>query len=405
MFAAAAVMASLLLGAGALPVSAQTPGESPGIPPAPVWPPPSEAPEADSGLEVPTAYPLLMIDDKTYDAGTVWQGEMVEATFMIRNEGQENLTLEVFRKSCGCTAVLIPNKLIPPGTQSPVTLKVNTSGKRKRFTVNATLKTNDPLTPELKLVVTGIATPYISIEPQQSVIFGRITEGTQQSRELTLTGNLDEPLQIVEVRLDKPHFTHKLETIEDGKSYKLTVSTNPPLKKGSNTARLVVVTSYESVPNVDIKCSAYVPERLSLKPAQLTLSNPVHYGDVQRVVYVHDEGERKAAVISTRTTSEDIKVDYEPLPTGRGYKVTLNFTAGMEIPQQGHAVFVETDDPDPDYRVLQTKILPRRTPQPRQARAVTPTAAPRKPAAAPARPQPAATPTIPPAPNTGSSGS
>lgn len=356
---AAAICAGLVWALGADAVLAQTGGGSPGeIPPAPVYPPVSADQQAQGELK--ESLPLVVIDDTTYDAGTIWQGEDIRHTFTIRNEGQDNLVVRLIRKSCGCTGLEIPNKVIPPQTSSSISMRVNTKGKRGRFSVNATLGTNDPLMPELRLTAKGDAKPYVDIKPRPSAIFGRVQQDTASSKEFTLTGNLEERLDILSVTIDHPRFTHTLIPIEEGKSYKLTISTQPPLKRGANNGMCTVRTSYEGVPDLRIRCSAYVPERLSLRPTRLQLSSPTTFADAQRVIYLQDEGDQQAEILSVRTTHEDISVDSAPHPSGRGYRVTVNVKPGLVIPPEGHSVFIETSDEE--YRVLEAKITARRQP-------------------------------------------
>jgi hypothetical protein len=364
----AAALVGLVFGLGGGMAWAQG-GGGLSIPPPPGYSTPGESEKASG--ELTEALPQLVIGETTYDAGTVWQGEDVRAEFTVRNEGTENLTLKMVKKSCGCTAVDIPNKLVPPGTSTPVTVTVTTRGKRSRFSVNATLGTNDPLMPEVNLTIKGDAKPFVDIQPQPSAIFGRVESGSSVNKEFTLRGNLeDEPLQILGVQFDSDKFESKLETIEEGRTYKLVISTAPPLKRGANNGTCIIDTSYEKEPQLRIRCSAYVPERLALRPSRLTLSSPTTFADAQRVIYLQDEGEKKAEIVSIRTTSEDITVDTEEHPSGRGYRLTINVKPGLEIPNEGHSVFVETNDEE--YRVLELQIMPRRQRVPTPQQTISP---------------------------------
>ncbi len=61
------------------------------------------------------AAPNLQFDNPKYDFGEVFQGGKVRHVFEFVNEGDEALYIDRVRSSCGCTAVLISEKNIPPG--------------------------------------------------------------------------------------------------------------------------------------------------------------------------------------------------------------------------------------------------------------------------------------------------
>jgi len=61
------------------------------------------------------------------EAGTVAQGQVVEAVFEIVNQGNADLTISDVRPSCGCTVAEF-DKAIRPGRKGRVLLKVETRG-------------------------------------------------------------------------------------------------------------------------------------------------------------------------------------------------------------------------------------------------------------------------------------
>ena len=74
--------------------------------------------------------------DSVYNAGTVVKGEIIHATFKVKNTGNYPLVFGEVRASCGCTVPRKPQKPIQPGESSKITAEVNTkdlsSGKIKK---------------------------------------------------------------------------------------------------------------------------------------------------------------------------------------------------------------------------------------------------------------------------------
>jgi hypothetical protein len=65
--------------------------------------------------------------DSVFNAGTVVKGEIIHATFKVRNTGDYPLVFGEVRASCGCTVPSKPQKPIQPGETSQITAEVNTA--------------------------------------------------------------------------------------------------------------------------------------------------------------------------------------------------------------------------------------------------------------------------------------
>jgi len=96
------------------------------------------------------AGPLTTVEfkDKTYDFGTVMEGEYVEHDFVFKNTGNEPLILKNVKPSCGCTVPTWPREPIPPGKTGVIHAKFNTARRgrpggapqNKHITVTGNIK-------------------------------------------------------------------------------------------------------------------------------------------------------------------------------------------------------------------------------------------------------------------------
>lgn len=89
-------------------------------------------PESASGEEE-GGMPELAFETKSYDFGTVSQGEEVEHPFVYRNEGDAPLVIVSIEPSCGCTvAEEPPEEPILPGGSDTLTITYDSKGHRGR---------------------------------------------------------------------------------------------------------------------------------------------------------------------------------------------------------------------------------------------------------------------------------
>ncbi len=86
----------------------------------------------------------LELTDKNFDFGKIKQGEKVNHTFVFKNTGKSELVIRKVSASCGCTAVMASDKIIPPGKEGKISITFNSTGKTGNQNKTITLITNDP---------------------------------------------------------------------------------------------------------------------------------------------------------------------------------------------------------------------------------------------------------------------
>jgi hypothetical protein len=94
------------------------------------------------------AQPAIVIPEKTYNFDSIGPKDVVERTFIIRNNGEAPLTISRAYTTCGCTTAEISASVIPPGKVAEITLVFDagfhedTSGQTVRR--GLIIESNDP---------------------------------------------------------------------------------------------------------------------------------------------------------------------------------------------------------------------------------------------------------------------
>ncbi len=109
-------------------------------------------------VEISKGAALIKFDKTEYDFGTVNEGDVVEAEFVVTNSGNTNLVITNAQPSCGCTVPEWPREAIKPGESSKVLAKFNTAGKPNKQSKTITLITNTASGREV-LRIKGNVTP------------------------------------------------------------------------------------------------------------------------------------------------------------------------------------------------------------------------------------------------------
>ena len=109
-------------------------------------------------VEISKGAAAIDFDRTEYNFGTVNEGDIVEAKFVVINSGKTDLLITKVQPSCGCTVPEWPRTPIKPGESGEILAKFNTAGKPNRQSKSLTLYTNTARGREV-LKLTGSVTP------------------------------------------------------------------------------------------------------------------------------------------------------------------------------------------------------------------------------------------------------
>jgi hypothetical protein len=204
----------------------------------------AQAPPAWSGPHIAAAEP-------DHDFGSVEQGFIVEHRFEVVNQGDQALEIKSVKSSCGCSAMLESSKTLAPGERGWVEASLDTvrlSGPQAKA---VRVKTNDPVQPELTLMLHGTVLADVVAEPRQ-VFFGRLERGEAASSVVRVS--LRQPdLAITGVKAEGGRVKVRSEPL-DGQELgvRLVVTLLPSRASGRINDRILVTTTSGRQPVVAI---------------------------------------------------------------------------------------------------------------------------------------------------------
>lgn len=343
--------------------------------------------------------PKIELSSNVWDFGEKWYGEEASGDITIKNVGDMPLKIIQVRSSCGCTVAKPPvgttwNGLtMQPGEAHTLTLSYNTKKVRDKVSQNVTISTNDPLNPNVIIQVKGGIKQLFAMTPADRVTFTNLERDTDQSRELMLTSNVDEPVNVKVKQIttgkpvpdsqagldnipdpETPPFEVTLEPVEAGKKYKLIVKTAPPLNLGSNIATIELETDNERFPTLTIPVTAYVPPRVQTSPMRLYVPRKGTTA-IQRYVRVRYQTDTPVKVTGIETTHESVKAELMPPRTNTApnasvamHEIRATLPPASEFPAEGAEIIIKTDDPSPEYAEFRVAVVLQ--PEPRKPAAV-----------------------------------
>ncbi|NPA51956.1 MAG: choice-of-anchor D domain-containing protein [Aquificae bacterium] len=168
-----------------------------------------------SGEAIEPIYPLIVVEPKEYDFGTVIVNQTVEETFSIENQGFSELVVEEIK--IGKDFSLDLNKGANPCGSTPVSIQPNqkcTFGvvfspqKDKKYKSSIEIKSNDYQNKKLKINLYAegrYESPIISVTPRE-YDFGGVFIGNTEEKEFIVKNTGELQLQIFEIKLKNENF-------------------------------------------------------------------------------------------------------------------------------------------------------------------------------------------------------
>lgn len=132
------------------------------------------------------ASPKAVVEESVFNAGDLPQGTPLITVFLVKNAGDEPLTLQV--KSCCGVKAAAPAGPIEPGATGKITISVATFQLRGKYKKDIEIITNDPETKDLTVTIQATIRETLSITPAY-VNFGQVRQGSNYVMEIVIANN------------------------------------------------------------------------------------------------------------------------------------------------------------------------------------------------------------------------
>jgi len=129
--------------------------------------------------------PKIFFENPNYDFGKIIKGQKVEYVYKFENQGNIDLEISKVKSSCGCTAAILTDKIIPPGETGEIKATFNSGSYLGKVMKSITVKSNDPEKSSYRLTLTGNIEEIISANPK-SINFGSIYYGGKMDKTATI---------------------------------------------------------------------------------------------------------------------------------------------------------------------------------------------------------------------------
>jgi len=182
-----------------------------------------------SASKVFAAGPQIVVDENDINFGSIAQGEKVERVFQFSNAGDDLLRIERVKSSCGCTAALLANRDLEPGTTGEVRATFDSTRFQGLVVKTIYLYTNDPMHKVVQLHLRGEVRRELSVSPNRLVLESVIPgQKTLASVAIANVGDKEFVVERAEVTVKEARVDFPRRVLQPGETAEITLQVNVP---------------------------------------------------------------------------------------------------------------------------------------------------------------------------------
>ncbi|MFH1968701.1 MAG: DUF1573 domain-containing protein [Verrucomicrobiota bacterium] len=283
--------------------------------------------------------PRLICDEPEYCFGTLSNTNDVPHTFVLANEGEAPLAIYRVQTDCGCTRVRLKDKIIHPGEQATVQvrliLKGRAGGQHKRVMIDS----NDPDHPRLTLSLIGSAVAEVAVKPDR-IYWGNLRSDASEVKTVDIRFDDSAPVQIPGAGVISPAFAVDLESNKSGLAYRIRIRPVPPLVFGRFATNVWITTDSSRYPQLTVPMQGRVVGDIYTVPDELWLASDTTQS-VSRLLMVQSSLLLPFRILKAEPPLTNMEVRVRSTRT-RGYRIELrNIYPALAL--DGKSLVITTD--------------------------------------------------------------
>ena len=303
-----------------------------------------------SGVSLASQQPNTLFVDPVFDFGRVMRGTIVEHSFTMKNNGAEPSRLGNVRMSQGLTLTRGAAR-VEPGAEGSFHFRLDTSKVHGAFDGIILVSFGASL-PVVELTFKGVVVSPIEASPP--AFFVAVDRGQVQEQSVEIRSAEADPVRIETVDFSSERAAVALETVEEGRRYRLKLTVRGEGDAGKTTQLVRLTTSSKSMPLLQIPVNTYVRERvytfpeavdLGALPVSVIRKDPSILGQTAQTLMVYRKGSTGfEAKASSDVPALSVRSERGPAEDRWQFTVTLNEAFLTVGPIRG-AIVIDTNDP------------------------------------------------------------
>ncbi|HVG73194.1 MAG TPA: DUF1573 domain-containing protein [Vicinamibacterales bacterium] len=301
------------------------------------------------GAALQAQAPTATLPPSSFEFGTVIQGTVVTHVFALRNPSAAPLRILGVDLSPGLRIAGFPAQ-VGPNQQIDLPVSFSTSGMRGPYSGELRLRLDDPGRPHAVFTMAGVVVPRVEFRPY-AAFFLTGDRQTPARASIEIVNHQEAPLRITRHDYPRDRFDARLEPLEDGRRYRLSITLRTDAAAG---VRADVIQLHADDGRVlRIPANTRLRERVYTFPAEVDLGSIAQASlddggadlPAQTLMVYQAGGEDFRAAFTTDVKGLAIAAERGPKGDRWQATVTLERSASTAGRIQG-SIVIETNDPE-----------------------------------------------------------
>ncbi len=142
---------------------------------------------------------IEIIGGKEFDFGDMLAGSKAEKIVTIKNSGKDTLVITNVRASCGCTATLLSDKVLPPKKTATLNIGFDSKGFDGKVHKTVTITSNDATNPNLQISFTANIVSLLKFDPPY-IYFQQLRPDSVATQVINVRNTTQEPVEIKSIQ-------------------------------------------------------------------------------------------------------------------------------------------------------------------------------------------------------------
>ncbi|MBN2441794.1 MAG: DUF1573 domain-containing protein [Spirochaetales bacterium] len=277
---------------------------------------------------------VIKFKTEIYNFGTVNEGDVVEYTFVFKNNGKENILITGVRPTCGCTVAGEYDKEVKPGESGNIPINLKTNGYQGEMSKVVRVSTNVPGKEEIVLTLRGKVYTPITVAPKM-LWLGQVQKSELSlSGFFTITNNAKTPLKITDIIPSDDKTIVTMKTIKANQIYQIDILVKPPFQEGKVNENVVIKTDNPDRETLTVQYSYNVQSEVFVYPQTLTIEPGPIQNALEKVIRIESYNTQPISVINLQFVGKTVNYNIEELAPEKTYVIKLLFPAGFELKEK-----------------------------------------------------------------------
>lgn len=265
----------------------------------------------------------------TLDLGLIPAGSLVQREIVFTNEGTADLTIREISHTCSCTSTPEWTRLTPPKGKGRIMLTFHAMALSGNFQKRITVNTNDPAQPMTTLTLQGVVKQLLETTPSVAVMRATGLPSQKLSAVVRIINHTDQPIALQDPVSNHKQFHPRLETITAGKEFRLTVTAQPPFPAGILSANIIVATTSNEMPVLNIPAAVLTAPELIVHPTHLYLPVTAPDAATPHLIGIRSQTPRPITVTHVSCDAPGSSVTIREITAGKEFELSVRFPRGL----------------------------------------------------------------------------